>query len=79
MVSYGEKGMSLRHVCANQKPTEHEVFLPSGAAFAFNMHLAPDSLPSGAVGAGKVINVFLCYELGAQRFVHSNIVKAELR
>ena len=79
MVSYGEKGMSLRDLCTSRKPTEHEAFLPSGAAFAFNMRLAPDTLPSEAVGAGKVINVFLRYELGEQRFIHSNVVKTELR
>ena len=79
MVSYGETGMGLVDKCANQTPKEHEVFLPGGAAFSFNMSLAPDNLPHEAVGAGKSINVFLCYELGEQRLVHSNVVKAELR
>lgn len=78
MVAYGEKGKSLRDTCAVQKPTDHEVFLPSGAAFSFNMKLGPDSIPKEALEAGNVIHVFLSYDLPEQKFIHSNVVKAEL-
>lgn len=79
MVSYGKTGMGLVDKCAQQEPAGHELFLPSGAAFSFNVHLAPGTLPAEAVGAGKIINVFFCYELGEQGLVHSNVVQAELR
>ena len=79
MLSYGDTGMGLCDVCASAKPAKNEVFLPSGATFAFNMRLPPERLPAEAAKAGKAINVFLCYELGEQRLVHSNVVKAELR
>jgi len=79
MIAFDETGMGLLDVCKAQKPGDHEVFLPSQTSFAFDLLIPPDRLPEAGRKAGKGLKVFLAYELGNQKLVHSNVVQAALK
>ncbi len=63
MVSFGDTGIGLRDLCKKTNPTPHEVFLPAGATFGFDMTIPLDCLPEAVFEKGQELSVQLCLDL----------------
>jgi hypothetical protein len=75
IVSYGDTGVGLLDACKTKKPTPHEVFLPAGATFGFDMTIPEACLPEEAAKEGSDISLQLCYDLSDGAQVSSSIVR----
>jgi hypothetical protein len=71
--------MSLMDGCAGKNPERHAVFLPSGAAFEFDMSIPAASLPEGAAAKGEELAVQLCLELADDNSLCSDAVLKTLK
>ena len=78
LIAYDGTGKGLLDLCKASKPSDHEVLLPANADFAFDVPIPADRLPEQAKVKGKDLSVFLCYELGDGKLVHSNVLKVSL-
>ena len=78
-VSYDDTGMGLLDVCNNKKArSAHEVFLPAGASFSFDLKIPVGRLPELARKPGKKLTIQACYVDDSTKLVHSNTVNCEL-
>lgn len=79
MVGYDDTGMGLLDVC--NKKTDvvmHEVFLPVGATFSFDLKIPIVRLPKAANTPGKKLSILTCYADESTNVIHSNTVSCEL-
>lgn len=72
MIGVDDAGLGLVDMCTDHSVPHHEVYLPPGAAFSFDLTIPSKRLPKTCRQAGKEIRVVLCYELGEKRLTHSN-------
>ncbi|MDA3798437.1 MAG: hypothetical protein PF692_05075 [Kiritimatiellae bacterium] len=63
MLGSSETAISLLDVCKAKKPVQHEVFLPIGATFEFDVTIPSDYFPVGSTQPGEALVIQLCLEL----------------
>lgn len=63
MLGSSETAISLLDSCKAKKPVQHEVFLPIGATFEFDVTIPSDYFPVGSTKSGEALVVQLCLEL----------------
>lgn len=61
VIEYEDSGMGLLDLCREEKPTPHETFLPSGAAFSFDIRIPIANLPQKCRTAGAKFSVKFCF------------------
>lgn len=79
LVSCDDTGVGLLDVCTGSKPTSHEVFLPTNAAFSFDMHIPPERLPEVCLKSDQPLSVYLRYEADDQHSIESNVLNVSLK
>lgn len=79
LITCEDTGIGLLDVCTVSRPTSHEVYLPRGSAFSFDLNIPPDRLPSECAEKGRQISVCVCYEMEDGASVRSNVIQVAMK